>query len=692
MEQQRKLSWICFLQLLGLTLLLVTVGLWQLMGAEKITFVIYMAGCFFLFCASLAAIRAGSASSRCWKNTLFLLALELVSGLYLYANAREVVAATGYHKVLILAGGLIAAVVAQVTQLFLVRSKWTLSKARALEILLVGALCVVFGFLLNIECFNLWQRGDNYSYFHLLENLSVQNIFWGKENGLMVGSHYSSAYALWSLFFRVIPGITHLNALYLSNMVLLAVDMVLFYQLFKRLLPGKSLWKYALYAVIGTCTPWIFGSAADINPEHLMITGILLILYAVFTRNALLSVFGIFMACNARELGAPVAAVIVFMQGIYEVSALVKKREKPRGASWVYYPACLSMGLLWLVQMRSSSWANGTRTANTELRVTDGALFDRFTFSPVHIGDSLLGNLVGNFHWVFTGLILVAVFLYVIRCLRKKNPFSHNSEFPVKDYVTIAVALLAYVAITCAYVTFVLPRYYTLTGVFLTLLGICSLEYLLSWLRGGQKVVSVCTEGVLAVLLIAQSYTTIDPVSKLIYPTMNTGNAVVYSSPQHTNLDVEPYFDARAHYNRQCMYYSKALDKAYAAIDADSGIDNVKILCSSEYVGRKGVFFSLYEIWGYGYAYVDPPMYGQWDREGGYRYLSYEQPEHSIDPVYVGGDADLSQFTNSAEHVYYIEMPWWDTVIGQLRERYPSITPFQTIEYRGWVLNIYQIQ
>lgn len=688
METYKERDWTGLLQMLGLTLLLITVGLWQLMGAEKITFVIYMAGCFSLFCASLAAIRAGSAFSRCWKNTLFLLVLELVSGFYLYANAREVVAATGYHKMLILAGGLIAAVVAQVTQLFLVRPKWTLSKARAVEILLVVALCVIFGFLLNIECFNTWTHWDNHDYFRAIEKLSAKNIFQSGSNGLIICGHSSVSYGLWSLLFKVFLGFSTVNGLYLSNMVLIAVDFVLLYLIFKILIPRKNVPHYVLFATTATVAPWIFGSVSGLNSEHLMLTGMLLLLYAVFRGNRVLSVFSIFVICGARETGVAVAAIIVFLELVYELAEHIKGREKLCATDLAYYAMCLFTGVLGLLQLVNSGYVS--ESVNTQHRAIDGGPWNQFSFSWPHIRDTMREAFLGNFRWILSALILVAAVFFIVQCIRKKNKLS--KVVLNRAYVIVICALLVYIVEQCSFVTFNLPRYYTLPSTLLCILAICVLQYLTQYIKYG-KFIGTCASVVLALLLLIQSYTTIDPLMAVIDLPMQTGKSIIAMIPQREINHVNPSFSDPAVYNRQEMYYLKAIDKAYAAIDtADNGFQHTQILCSNEYVIRKKTQFSLAQIWGYGYNLVDPPMYGHWNREGGYRYLSYEPPEHSIDPAYVGADTDLTDILNSYEHVYYIEMPWWDTVIGPLQERYPSTKLFDTIEYHGWVLNIYQIQ
>lgn len=681
------------LQLIGFTILLLTIGLWQLFGVTVFTSSVFCLGILLLFLASLTGIMRRTISAVSRHDTILLAVLETVFLLFMYGNYSDIRQEIGFGVFWMFLSGIAITVMMQIIYLVLTWKNIAIviSRSKAIKTMLLSVICLVIGFLLNIECFNTWQRQDSYSYFRLLSFLSPASPFLPNTDGLMVGSHLAPAYALWSLLFMSVPHISDLNALYLSNMVLIAMDVILFYLLFKRLLPEKIFRHHVFYALVATGAPWIFGMSAVISPELLMTTGMLLLLYAVFSDRALLAVLSVFVLCGSKEVGGLPAATVLVVRLLHE-QILYRKSGATFAARlnrWIYYACCCSLGFIWLIQLGNSKWMMHSRAVSPEYK-TDGSEAHSFSFSWINIKDTLLGNYIWNFRWIFICLIAAAMLIFLIHCVRNKHNFFH-SLLAKKEYCIIAAALFVFVLELCSFNEWILPRYYMLSGALLSILGLCAFQQILD-VVDGKIFLKKFDAVILAIMIWVQSYTSIDAVTLVACRpyNLNTGTAVITAFPQHAEpYEVDPYFDARAEYNRQTLYFTKALDKAYAKIDKEAGLENSRILCTNEYNG--GIkFHSLYTIWGFGYSYVEPKMFGKWNREGKYRYLSYEQPSYTIDPTYIGADEDLHQYLE--KNLYYIEMPWGDTVIEPLLKKYPLSRLFQTIRYRGWVLKIYQLE
>lgn len=679
------------LQILGLTFFLFTIYMWQLQGCSLLSFAFYFCGVFFLYFSSLVAIRFKNTNLQFRKNTVLLMVLEIISLVYFFINSGVIVGEIGARKEYIIILGILIVIMAQGVQLFLTTHKWKLGKNSRTELIWLGITCFIFAFLLNIECFNTWPRWDTYNYLKSIRLLSARNIFLPVENGLKICGHTNIAYGLWVLMFRPVSGNTNLNALYFSNMVLVAIDLMLLYFIFKQLLSDENVLWNLFYAVITVCSPWILGHVADINAELFTMTAMLLLLYAVFSDNNMLSILAVFVLCNARETGAPIAAVIIFVQLLYAVFDYIMNKE--RKVNWGYYILCFCMGFLWLLQYRMGNWSDRRQTSISFYWATlDGHELNRFGFSPIHMKDTLISALITNFNWIFSIILLLVLGFMFLQIIRKKKPISQLLS--KREYWIITTVLVVYIVEICVYITCHIYRYFIISSVLLCILGLCGVRYILQNVRSGL-VFSHMLSIMIGILLLVQSYRSIDPITARIYPVIETGETVVVPLPQHTNIEIDPFFADWAYSNRQIMYFDKALDRAYATIYDESAVEDTQILCSDEYQGRiiEGNVHlgSLFSIWGFGYSKVNPPMWGEWDSEGRYRYLSFE-PENIIDPEYVLSDSDLSKYVNEYEHVYYIEMPWGDTVIDALQNRYPSISYMQAIEYRGWVLNIYRIK
>ena len=684
-------NWSSHLQMAGLTLMLLTIQIWQISGYGRLSLSVFLMGIICLCEASFASIRFKQDLQRQFqRNTIFLLVLEMISMLYLLINSRDIMSAIGIGGEILFVLGLGFVIVAQIVQLHHTEYRWRLRKKVVKEILLLGTLCFVFGFLMNIEIFNTWPRWDSYLYYNSFEKLAPKGIFMPGQNGLRACGHISTSYSLWSLLFASIPGITNLNAMYLSNMALISISIVLFYRIFKYLYPDNHFILNALYSIVCVVSPPLFGLSAEISVELILAVGVLSLIYSIFISNSILAIVSLFVVVTAKETGVLVAVTVVFVQLLYDVYQWIKDKKIQDSSRLTYYCLCLSLGISWLLQFSSGHWGDGGNTNHKAIQ--DGVEFFQFALSKIHIQDTLIGSLLLNFNWIFSLFIILAACLFIVRLIQKKMTFSYS--FHNKENVIISTAFISYTIELCIYVTYHFPRYYITTAVLLSILGLGSLQYILKTVCN-KKLLRLGMPIFLCGLFAVESYMTIDPVARTMYEGISTGKSVVVPVPIHSNYDIDPSLKPNACYNRMIMYFDKALDKAFAAIYGGSSSSEAKILFSDEYIGSikdgKVSLGTLYCIWGFGYSYFDPPMWCHWNSDGNYRYLSYEQ-ENNVDPSYIKADSDLSYYTNNYERVYYIKMPWGDPTLESLIEKYPSINYDQTVEYRGWVLEIYRIK
>ncbi len=677
-----------FMQVAGCAFLLITICVWQLAGCHALSLILYFIGILSLYGSSLMAIRIRDTDRQFCVNAILLLVIEILSLIYLCVNANVILSVIGIIKLCMVIGSLLGVAIAQAVQLYVSRGKERCHSRSKIELFAVLGLAVILGFLLNFECFNTWPRWDPFHYYRSFDEVSARNIFMSGNDGLIVCGHNSMAYCLWNLLFRMIPGVSNLNAMYLANMTLVAVDVVLLYLIFKKILKGSNITKNILYTFLLASSPWILGHVVNLNLENIMMTGVLLLLYAVFSSNSMLGIIGVFIVCFSKETGALIAATILFVQLLYDVIGYVKQKNK---INYSYYILNFIVGCLWLVIFIEGNW--GSKNLSTDRTMKDGTAYNAFGFSLMHIKDVLTDSFVLTFNWIFLCIIIFTLGYIAGQILQKKTRI--DDIFAKKNYVILGGVLLVYVGEQSAFLTGRNYRYYIVSSVILGIIALCGLQYVLRHIRL-SRVWQYAVSGILCAVMFVQSYCFIDPISMAIYPTVSTGETLLVQLPPHTSVDKDVGMSETINTNRQIMYLDKALDKVYEIVYDESNLESTKVLCSNEYATRiidnKVVLGSLYNIWGFGYFHVDPPMWGHWNEEGGYRYLSYEQPTNLIEPDYVMGDTDLSGHFNIYEHIYYLKMPWGDTVLDELQKKYPSIHIMQTVKYRGWVIEIYQIK
>lgn len=677
-----------FMQMSGCAFLMITICVWQLSGCNGLSYILYFLGIASLYGSSLMALRVKDTDRQFRANTILLLLIVILSLIYLCVNANVILSVVGIIKLCMMIGSLFGVAMAQAVQLYFTRGKMRCEKGSKIELFAVLGLAVILGFLLNFECFNTWPRWDPFHYYYSFEKVSARNIFMSGNDGLIVCGHNSMAYCLWNLLFRMIPGVSNLNAMYLANMTLVAIDVVLLYLIFKKIFKNSTLPQNILYTFLLASSTWILGYVANLNLENFMMTGSLVLIYAVFSSNSVLGVVGVFIACFSKETGALIAAIILFVKLLYDIIRYIKQRK---GINYSYYILNLIVGCLWLVIFIKGNWGN--KNLITDRTMMDGTPYNTFNFSLMHIKDVLIQSFIIDFNWIFLCIIIFTLGYTAGQILHKGKRI--GDIFRKKNYVILGSAFLICVGEMCAFLTGCHHRYYITPSVILGIIALCGLQYVLYNMEL-SLVWQYAVPGVLCVVMFVQSYRFIDPITMTIYPKVNTGEAVMVQLPAHSSVDKDEGMTEASYSNRQIMYLDKTLDKVYEMIYGESNLESTKVLCSNEYATRiinnTVALGSLYNIWGFGYLYVDPPMWAKWNKEGGYRYLSYEQPANLIEPDYVMANTNLSGYINDYEHVYYLKMPWGDTVLDELQKKYPSISIMQTIKYRGWIIEIYQIK
>lgn len=548
-------------------------------------------------------------------------------------------------------------------------------------------LSILISFLLSIECLNAWPRWDTYSYFNEINNMSISNIFYGGSDGLIVCGHISMAYSLLSLMMKALSGLDMLNAMYIFNAVLMFVSILLFFYILNILLPSRNYLFYSLAALLCGCSPYLLGTIHVVNPEKLLLVGILLFIYGTLKKNVFVCLIAAFITCNTKETGVPVIAVMTAVTFIKSIFCYCRKKK---AINIPYYLCIFVIGISWLVHHNMIDWSELVKhDIQKTYPLLDGAPFNGFSFSWLNIIDTLKGEFLTNFSWLFL-IVCCAAFLKYMMRLRCKKGFRNILSKSIKqlwNYWEIIAGFIAFELVMCLFVTYHFYRYYTPFIAFLYIMGIVSLDY---FIRGNKReeIISYVCLSCMLILLFIQSYYTIDPVMLNVFDTFDTGNGKMAALDVHMQNYNDPGFQDTVNYNRQTLYFDKAIDKCFASIEPD---DDTVILVSDEFWAKEGLG-SLYTIWGYGFQYTNPVRWGKFNSEKGSRYLD-ESTEHIVQLEYVAKDTDIKMvYPDRNKRIFYIEMPWYDLTLDNFKERYKdNILLYDTIKYRDYVLNVYQI-
>lgn len=533
--------------------------------------------------------------------------------------------------------------------------------------------------------FHLWPRWDSFHYYFSWQKVSIRNLFQANPDGLIVCSHPANAYILWTFLFKTIPNITDVDVLYLSNIFLLFLDYLISYCIFKRIFKLKLDFIYPVFSFVFICSPYILGSVTGICPDYMEVTGLLLFLWGMLSSNYYACIIACYVACNTRETGIPIMAIMILIQLIYDVYKIKKENKKFCSIlwldKWIYYFSSFIIGVMSVVDIFASNWVANVKNVELERYYNDGTEMFSYGFSALYIWNQLKGLFLTNLTWIYVLIIIISLFVFI----RYNKRYVLKSLLRNQLYITILGGVAVAVAELCIFITYHAYRYYSPVIMFLQILAISGFVNMSSKIRNNEFIKNVPII-LLGGLLLIQCYTTIDPIMLSVFPTIITGNERLVVMSWHVNHVSDPQFIEPARYNFQIPYFDKALNVLYSKIDPN----NSKVLLYDGYQWEsEATGNTLNSIWGGGYEFLDPPSWGVWNSEGKYRELSHN-PDYIINPIPISDYTQVAQYSQEYENLYYLELPWGDELISVLKENCLGMELCETIKYHGWVLKLYK--
>ena len=674
-------KYITILQLLSAAFFLFTLQIWQFHGFGRISIAFFLMGVILSVLYIIETIKYAVYGQLLYNSVLDML-FKASFLLIIFGSFSEILEYLGKMYFTIIYVPLIVLIVFHFVQLIKAvpyhSIKKTCKKFLNQKDIYINFFFAIILLVIFLQFTNLWPRWDSAAYYISLEKLNATNIFQCGANGLIVCGHPASVYAILVLLIRVIPGISNLNSLYLLNLFIIFIDYLLINGIFRRLFIVKYNYFYFILAFVFICSPYILGNIANINPESICFTGLLLYIYGFTSENNYVCMVGCYTVCYSRETGVPVIAFLIFIQLIYELCSIKKRAKDYLLYSGSYYIITLIIGCIWFFTYLQGNWGENMGMEWNHL-YADGTPMYEFHISFLYILDQIKGILLTNFTWVYFLVILFSGILFTVNYKKK----TLRKLLEKRTCITLFGGMLISSMVICLFLTHHNFRYYIPIILFIQLLGLWSIVYISRLIN--NYIIRYIPMLLIGVVMFIQCFTTIDPIMLSLFPTINTGNSKIATMPWKINNFPDIQFLECARYNLQPSYFDRALDIVYKEILQEQ--EDSKILIYDGYqCGTEGN--TLNSIWGYGYEYLEPPLWGVWNEDGEYRELS-DNPENIINPLPVNNYRSIEHYLQGTDTLYYLELPWGDKLISILKEKYSGMKLFKTVKYHGWILNVY---
>lgn len=546
----------------------------------------------------------------------------------------------------------------------------------------------------GLRCFYLdtSPRWDSASYWVALseavkatqEATNLNDLYQAVLNKYNAFGHPSMGYYSILVAFQLIdfPNQYLLN---LANILLSIITIFCFFKTLKWFFPSNThKTEVLLTTICFAFNPLFFGASIFLNTDFPVLVFFTLatvcILYGHYGLFAIASIFMIF----SKETGSLYWASILLGIGVYGIINAGKNLYAHSGFRFsslfpdnhqnfpnpiptkaiLYRIFCLLLPgltlIAYFIARQGSMW-----------QMDGGLTFNSSGWNSFGFNKRVILNRTGeifllNFHWLFSLLIIIFLFVGIGRRIESRknsdtNFFKLESNKKWGIY-PIAFSFLIFVGFNISYITFIIPRYVIAAGFFLIVLLFFAMLFCIHSAKKRQYVLAVLT-----LLCFAQTFRTIDPVSKIAFGSASFSN--------HNILQIDSPGEAVGNgfvYNSEFTMIDKLFNRMQQSMPMSA--DTTLIAWNRD---------AWYPWFDFGTAWVDAKSLKRTiDWRNGFKYRVI-----NID--------DLPS-ANRPSDAFYIYMPWLSKFSNEQDElnlvaNYYQIGAMTEINHRGYKLRYYKL-
>jgi hypothetical protein len=450
-------------------------------------------------------------------------------------------------------------------------------------------------------------------------------------------SHIAQGYGILFCVARMIKDDPQI-AMAMVNIVMYLGSICAFYGIVCYLIPDKKKNTYLISTTVYAFSPYTLGMVNYYSLDYATLCLFVCMLYFALRKQWVLQFVTALFFCFTKE--PAIISYGAFCLGIVIVDFAKTKNIKRILVRPQYY-SMLETGFLWVVTyLIFGGWNAGE----------GGTAID-----TSYMEDKLNALYVLNFSWIFVLAVIAGLIYFTIR----KKLKTLSWAFP------IILSTLFYTLFSMMFKTVNNTRYTAQVSIVLYVLGISVILYVFK--ERLAKIVLI----VLSVLLLASSYVTIDPVTKICFETVNVGNMEMITTGVLAPGDSMIY-------NKQMLGFEYVLNEAF-----DYAISNDYMVILPLYDAPPNLFDGLMqEEEGDEYGYV---AYTYWDdsKKCRTRYESEETTPFEIYELYQNVATTTLPLEKYEKHCYIYSGLVGEERVEEINARFSDVE-YKEFSAKGW--------
>lgn len=321
------------------------------------------------------------------------------------------------------------------------------------------------------------------------------------------------------------------------------------YRILENFLPQSSERHLGLYTLLISVGPLFLGTFQSFNPDTGIALFAIFVIYSCVYRQYFLLFFWSCVVVQTKETGIVMQAGLVLGLALYDFfsqKGILKERIKAiwkNRCTWIVGASVLlQLGYMKLIG-GLTNWASPEQ----QQFQWDNNGMNCFGLRGEFIWTKWKQFFLLNFNWIYVVIIAIGIFLVILG--RK-----HIQRLPQGFILLWSVSGSLFLFLSL-YITGALVRYNLFCDLALAITGVAVIEVIFP---------KKCRYGIVipcVLLMMIQSFLTIDPVSRAVFPHVETGGPVSLLYMQMPSQ--EQFYADTVVYNYQYTFIDRALDESF---------------------------------------------------------------------------------------------------------------------------------
>lgn len=398
--------------------------------------------------------------------------------------------------------------------------------------------------ILSVPCLKTSYMWDTGIYVQgIVANASKYN-FTFSEISYALRSHLQLGFDFFYIAIYNILG-NNANLIFIGNILLAVVTIYVFGKVIELLIPNILELEYLLSLFIFAFSPLFLGNISSINLDFVMMCYFIWFVYVHMKKFYILQLFLGILLCFSKEPGVILGAGYIGIHMCLDIFLKMKKLFNQNGKLKKliselplkrYFMDIIPFLLFVIVFLsKGSVWTSADNKS-------DNYIMHGFGYIGIgYIHEKMKAVFVLNYSWI----LWIIIFILLIFTIQKKKEM-----YSFKSIIMLFFSFFAYIVFNCCYITYLHPRYIICTVFMVSVLLVFFIHYAFEHAIY-RKIVLL----IVSILLLVQSFSNADIITKSIYNSLPTGKGELISTKY---FDKYIYSDANI-YNRQFIYWQYSL-------------------------------------------------------------------------------------------------------------------------------------